>query len=376
MKLDQPWLKSPAVRKVLEAVAAAGGEARFVGGCVRDALLGRTLGDFDLATTLPPEEVMTACRKAGCKVIPTGLKHGTITVVSSGQVFEITTLRRDVATDGRHADVVFTDSWREDASRRDFTMNALFCDSEGNFTDYFGGIEDAKAGKVRFVGNPPTRIREDVLRILRFFRFHAHFGKGTPDEDALHACHALVELLPTLSAERVRMELLKLLAAPDPAPCLRLMNEIGVFRTLDLPLTDFARLEQVVRYTHDPLLRLWAVLETIEEMPRKLRLSKAEAARLQALAPLPVVQPLFRAAYRLGAETVKDVLVVTGRTVPPELENWQRPVFPLKGEDVVALGIPRGPDLGRIMRQVEEWWVEQDFAPDRNACLSAAVGFR
>lgn len=248
MKLDQPWLKDPAVQKVVQAIKAAGGEARFVGGCVRDAILGRKLGDFDLATTLRPEAVQAACEKAGCKVVPTGIKHGTVTVIADHQVFEVTTLRRDVATDGRWAEVEYTNDWQQDAARRDFTMNALFCDADGNVTDFFGGIDDLKAGLVRFVGEPEQRIKEDVLRILRFFRFFAHYGKGEPDASGLAACKALVSLLPALSVERVRTELLKLLQADNPVPTWQLMLDIGVFKALDLPLGNIERLDQVVRH--------------------------------------------------------------------------------------------------------------------------------
>lgn len=375
------WLCAPAVRTVLGAVHAAGGEARFVGGCVRDALLGRPFSDYDLAVTLPPEAVMDACRTAGCKVVPKGLAHGTVLVVCDGQVFELTTLRRDVRTDGRHAEVVFTDDWAEDAARRDFTMNALFCSGDGVVTDYVGGVEDALAGRVRFVGDPATRIREDVLRILRFFRFQAHYGRGDPDAEALLACRRLAPLLPGLSVERIQIELMKLLAAPDPAPVVRLMATCGIWTILDLPLTQTDRLDTVASFSGTtPLQRLWAVVPNDTDMRalgQRLRLPKADTARLLSLQTLvpqlpetPAAQK--RLAYAHGREPVCDALRVAGKPVSPDLDTWQRPLFPLKGTDLAALDVPKGPALGALLSEVERSWVEQDFTPDRAACLAEA----
>lgn len=385
MKLDQPWLSAAPVQQVLDAIEGAGGQARFVGGCVRDAILGRKLGDFDIATTLRPEAVMAACEQAGCKVVPTGIKHGTVTVIASHQPFEVTTLRRDVSTDGRWAEVEYTDDWQQDAARRDFTMNALFCDRQGHVTDFFSGLEDLKAGLVRFVGMPEQRIKEDVLRILRFFRFHAHYGRAAPDAGGLAACKALAHLLPALSAERVRTELLKTLQAENPVPVWRLMNDVGVFTALGLPFSNLSRLEQVAGYENalarpDAIRRLWAV--TAGEMPdigSRLRLSNDEAQRLKALVPLPVLpsgdEARLRMAYRLSVQTIVDVLVVSGQATRSNLdlfENWQRPQFPLKGADLAALGVAQGPQMGVILGKVEQWWVEQNFAPDHAACMAQA----
>lgn len=381
MKLDQPWLKAPAVQKVMQAIEAAGGEARFVGGCVRDAILGRKLGDFDLATTLRPEAVQAACEKAGCKVVPTGIKHGTVTVIADHQVFEVTTLRRDVATDGRWAEVEYTNDWQQDAARRDFTMNALFCDADGNVTDFFGGIDDLKAGLVRFVGEPEQRIREDVLRILRFFRFFAHYGKGEPDASGLAACKALVSLLPTLSAERVRTELLKLLQADNPVPTWQLMLDIGVFRALDLPLKNISRLREVVGRECAlnrvaGVRRLWAALERdYPEIGAKLRLSNDEAQRIKSLNSVSLTGYNTRDAYRFGADVVIDALIVSGNATAPQveqLESWQRPCFPLNGADLAKLGVEPGPRMGEILSKVEQWWIEQDFSADHDACLTQA----
>lgn len=378
MQIEGTWLQQPAVTKLFSVIRAAGGEVRFVGGCVRDAVLGRAIGDFDLATTLVPEAVVQACEAAGFKVVPTGLKHGTVTVICASVVFEVTTLRRDVRTDGRHAEVVYTDNWQEDAARRDFTMNALFCDASGEVTDFFGGVEDAKAGRVRFVGDPETRIREDVLRILRFFRFFACYGQGEPDEAGLSACCALVPLLPHLSTERVRTELLKTLVAADPVPVWRLMVEIGVFETLKLPLTNLERLAGAVAFEKacgqtDPLRRLWAVWTEAGAIGAALKLSNAEAARIKALCPLPQTDTPFRLAYERGVQLAVDALILSGKAEASqlkELQNWSRPVFPLNGKDAVTLGFSPDAAMGKALKAVEAWWVKADFAPSREACLA------
>lgn len=383
MRIDQDWLRLPPVRKVLGAIAAAGGEARFVGGCVRDALIGRPLGDFDLATTLKPEAVMEACQKAGCKVIPTGIDHGTVTVVADHQPFEVTTLRRDVSTDGRHAEVEYTDDWQQDAARRDFTMNALLCDADGNVTDFFGGYDDLKAGRVRFIGDAENRLREDVLRILRFFRFQAHFGQGELDAQGLAACRKLVSLLPSLSIERVQAELLKLLKAPNPLPVWRVMVEIGVFRSLSLPLENLARLESLVAFEQklgwaDPLRRLWAA--STGEVAPLLRLSTHENLRLKSLdlcpSDLPQEWPaLAKLAYFKTASTVADWLVISQKADEETLSwltSWQRPRFPLNGSDLKAMGIAPGPQMGELLRIVETWWVENNFSATADECRAYA----
>lgn len=384
MRIEGEWLKQPAIVTLLSALQAAGGEARFVGGCVRDAILGRPLGDFDLATTLPPEAVMQACKAAHIKVVPTGLAHGTVTAICDHVVFEITTLRRDVETNGRHAVVAYTDSWQEDAARRDFTMNALFCDGSGAVTDFFGGVADAKAGRVRFVGDPETRIREDVLRILRFFRFFARYGQGDMDEAGLAACKALVALLPTLSRERVRTEVLKTLLADQPLPVWTIMREIGVFTVLDLPLTNLARLEQVIGYERacgdvSVLRRLWAVCDDVSVLGGALKLSNADMARLQALTPLPDISAPFHLAYWAGADVARDALILSGQINRDELQQlktWSRPLLPLKGEDALALGFAPNAIMGQALKAVEQWWVKSDFAPDHAACLEKLRHFK
>src|SRR5690349_5033916 len=255
-------MEDTATRLVLRALEAGGQPARFVGGCVRDALLGRPIGDIDIATPEPPERVVELLRKWRIKAVPTGIEHGTVTAVARGRPFEITTLRRDVETFGRHARVAFDAGWAEDAERRDFTMNAIFLDGSGAIFDFVGGIEDLHAGRVRFVGDPEARIREDVLRLLRFYRFHAHYGRGAADGTARNACRKLAPLLPSLSAERVAAETIKLLKAPDPVPTLRMMAEDGV---LSAALPELARLDLLARLVAiepapDPVRRLAALL--------------------------------------------------------------------------------------------------------------------
>jgi poly(A) polymerase len=383
MKIEGAWLSEPKLQRVLTALQSGGGQVRLVGGCVRDALVGRAIGDIDLATTLLPEAVMAAAAAAGLKAVPTGLQHGTVTLVCEGQPFEVTTLRRDVKTDGRHAEVAFTQDWQEDAARRDFTMNALSATPDGEVFDYFGGLDDLKVGRVKFVGNPLHRIKEDVLRILRFFRFQAHFGHGEPDGAALMATGMLVSLLPNLSRERVRTELLKLLAAPNPVPVWHLMMKGDVFKWLELPLGNIDRLERVVETEaaldlNDPLRRLWAAgsdKADSQTLTAGLRLSNAEAERLRGLSQSLLMTGggagLYRLIYRHGLQRVCDALITQGSTSAEqlaELAAWQKPIFPLTGKDLQANGIEAGPRMGELLRHIEDWWIEQNFTPDKAAC--------
>lgn len=384
MKITGAWLNEPNLQRVITALEAGGGQVRLVGGCVRDALVGRAIGDIDLATTLTPDAVTSAAQKAGLKAVPTGIEHGTITVVCEGQPFEVTTLRRDVKTDGRHAEVVFTTDWQEDAARRDFTMNALSAAPDGEVFDYFKGVDDLKAGRVHFVGNPLHRIKEDVLRILRFFRFQAHFGQGEPDGAAIMACGMLVSLLPNLSRERVRTELLKLLAAPDPVPVWRLMMKGDVFKWLELPLGNIERLARITETEialglNDSLRRLWAAgsdKANSQTLTAGLRLSNAEGERLRGLSQSLLMTGggagLKRLVYRHGLQRVSDALITQGSASKEQLAAlaaWQKPTFPLTGKDLQAQGIAAGPRMGEMLRHIEDWWIEQDFAPDKAACL-------
>jgi len=396
VRLDLPWMREPATRRVIGALTAAGAPVRFVGGCVRDALLDR-IGpgtDVDIATPLPPEAVVEALKAARLRAIPTGMAHGTVTALdpASGRTFEITTLRLDVATDGRHATVAFTDDWRADAARRDFTMNALSADPDGTVHDYFGGVQDALAGRVRFVGDPARRLEEDYLRLLRFFRFHAHYGRGAPDAQALAACRSHAAGLERISGERIRVETLKLLTAADPAPTWRLMAGTGVAQRILGEPGDADRLAGLVRVepAADPVRRL-AALGTgagagALAVAERLRCSNAERDRLAAIAGhAGAVHPgldrraLRRVLYRLGRDLVLDLILLALAETPgdarlrdlqAEAEAWQPVALPVKGRDAVAAGIPKGPAVGGALRAVEAWWIEQDFQPGREACLA------
>ena len=389
---QQAQILLPSVQRLMSVVREAGGEARVVGGAVRDVLLGRKIGDIDLATTLPPEQVMKMLAQQHIKPVPTGLVHGTITAVVDHVGYEITTLRRDVETDGRHAQVAFTDDWREDAARRDFTFNALYVDAAGQVYDYFGGSEDAQAGRVCFIGEAQARIREDVLRILRFFRFYAWFGRGVVDSEGLAACRELATLIPCLSAERTAREVLKLLAAENPAPAWGLMTKSGVTAYFLGEATSGKRLQALVeteqQHNEAPnaLVRLAAVLpqdDTVAAaIASRLKLSKREGERLCVLAKLPALVrdnlaplALRRVLYRHGTENCRAALFLEGGDIAASLSlvaSWENPIFPIKGEDVVKLGIPASPRIGEILREVEQWWMAGDFRAGREACLGWA----
>jgi poly(A) polymerase len=389
----QTWMVEPATLAVLEALAAGGAEARFVGGSVRDALLGRPIGDIDIATPAAPERVIELLENRGIKVVPTGLAHGTVTAITGTppRYFEITTLRRDVETYGRRARVAFDADWVADAARRDFTINAIFLDPDGTIHDPVGGLADLRARRVRFVGDPATRITEDVLRILRFYRFEARFGTGLGDPQARTACRAMAHLLPNLSAERIAQELVKLLETSDPVPVLRMMHEDGLLSVILPEARRLDRLRQIIAIEPepDPLRRLAALIDVdgagAVALAERLRFSNAWRDRLQGLAPPWVIDPQGdngaqrRALYRLGAERYRDValLVAAEGAVSRDrlggllalLEYWTPPVFPLAGRDVTALGIPPGPRVGRLLDAVREWWEAGDFTADRAACL-------
>jgi poly(A) polymerase len=381
----------PATRAVLTALSAGGVEARFVGGSVRDALLGQRIGDIDIATPAPPVRIIELLEKAGIKVVPTGLAHGTVTAVVPPRHFEITTLRRDVETYGRRARVAFDADWAADAARRDFTINAIFLAPDGTIDDPVGGVTDLRAHRVRFVGDPPTRIAEDVLRLLRYYRFEARFGTGTGNHEARAACRAAAHLLPTLSGERVAQELVKLLETPDPIAALRMMQEDGV---LALALPEARRLDRLGRLIEiepkaDPLLRLAALIEVDDEgtvaLAARLRFSNAWRDRLRGLSrPWPLdqrgdAQAQRRALYRLGVARYSDVallLAAAGEMSQRQLAElldiaraWTPPVFPLAGHDVTVLGVPPGERVGQLLEAVRDWWEASDFTADRTRCL-------
>jgi poly(A) polymerase len=389
-RLDAPWMSAPATVAVMSALEAANGEARFVGGCVRDALLGRPVVDIDIATTLTPPQTIAALEAARLKAAPTGVEHGTVTAIAEGKPFEVTTLRRDVETDGRRAVVAFTDDWAEDAGRRDFRLNALYLELSGALHDPTGGgIADAEAGRIVFVGDAPTRIREDYLRILRFFRFFAWYGKGAPDPEGLAACKALAAGVEGLSGERLAKELLKLLAAADPVPAVRLMAGAGVLDRILPGAPDVRRFEALAALSSDPLLRLAALLpserDALLAAASRLRLANAQRDRLVATAPGdgltgPGLSPVAarRALYALGVQAVRDRALLgsaaDGReawgVLLDEAEAWSPKRFPVRGADAQALGLTQGPVLGRLLKAAEAWWIDQDFQPDREAVLA------
>lgn len=393
-RLSATWLHSPAIAKVFAALTKGGAEARIVGGAVRNALLDRPVKEVDIATTAPPEDTMRLARAAGLGAYPTGIDHGTITVVADGQSFEVTTLRRDAETDGRHAVVAFTNDWEADASRRDFTINALYCDLDGNIYDPVGGgLDDVRKRIVRFIGDAEARIREDFLRILRFFRFSAQYGNGQIDPIGLAASEALKDGLILLSAERVRAEMFKLLAAPGAPDVINVMYEAGILqqaiRTRIEP-DRFARLaaiEAALGETPDPITRLTAIAvihpgdETF--LAEQLKLSNAEASRISAaLASDPGIDPetpetIGRAAlYRLGPENFRRaVRLAWARSgASPNAQNWRArallpdrwkaPKMPFSGSDVMALGVAQGVAVGSVLQAFERWWVDSDFPSD------------
>ena len=386
-EVDAPWLRAGEVRAVLAALEAGGSPARFVGGCVRDALIRQDAGDLDLATPERPERIMELLAAARIRAIPTGLSHGTVTALSGERRLEITTLRRDVATDGRHAEVEFTSDFDADAARRDFTINAMSCDGSGRLHDPIGGRADLAAGRVRFVGDARRRIAEDYLRILRFFRFHARYGRGPADPEALAACAELAHGIDRLSGERIRQELWRILAGPEAASTLRLMQVTGVLDRAVSALASVGALERLVaRHPEaDALLRLAALIREAPEaeavlLAGRLRLANAERDRLLALvrAPLPDLAggpPAMRQAiYELGPGLFGDLVRLGGgdqaRAALDLAHSWQPPRLPLRGDDLLARGVPSGPAVGRLLAAVERDWRRSDFALDRAACLS------
>ncbi|MCY4551764.1 MAG: CCA tRNA nucleotidyltransferase [Defluviicoccus sp.] len=389
-------MTAPAARALLAALAGDGAAARFVGGCVRDSLAGRPVRDIDVATEATPDRVAALLRARGIRVIPTGLAHGTLTALVEGTVFEVTTLRRDIDTDGRRAVVAFTGDWLADAARRDFTINALYLDADGTLYDPTGGRADLAAGRVRFVGRARERLAEDVLRLLRFFRFHARYGTGAPDPDAMAACGEFAPRLTGLSGERVWAELGKILCGPDPGGTLRLMDRAGALAPIVPGATALARLDGIVGIEAAlglgaaAVRRLAAALEAEDadtaRLARNLRMSRAEAARLTravkasgALIAAPDPAASGRRLYRWGEEGFADGLAIAWagggdeaafESAARALAAWRRPVFPVGGRDAIALGAAPGPAVGELLREVEAWWIAEGFAPDRDACLA------
>lgn len=408
----QAWMQAPETQAVIQALMAEGTAVRFVGGCVRDSVLKRPIKDIDIATPDPPQRVLALLDEAGIHAIPTGIDHGTITAVIGKAHYEITTLRRDVENFGRKARVEYTDDWRIDASRRDFTMNALSADPQGRIYDPFDGLADLGAGRVQFVGDPAQRIEEDALRLLRFFRFHAHYGRRTDlDVRALAACRKLAPLLDTLSGERVAGEILRLLQADDPATILLTMHGTGILGHVLPAASDFGRL-RILSWLEsrglvrddirvDPIRRLAAMLRTdragAEAVGERLKLSGTQTARLVAMAtPRAAIRPdldppgIRRALHKVGAAQFLDLTLLAwaerrsqdARLSAAETQAWTdlldwakdwRPVeLPLKGRDLIGLGVPHGPRIGRLLCAIESWWEERDYRPDHQACLDQA----
>lgn len=388
-RIEPPvWMTAAPTRRLFAALTSAGIAARFVGGCVRNAVSGRAIDDLDLAVDRPPETVMRTLEAAQIKVVPTGLKHGTVTAIADGRVFELTTLRRDVETDGRRAVVAFTDDWLADASRRDFTFNALYADPDGTLYDPFDGRTDLAAGRVRFIGDPDTRLAEDHLRALRFFRFYAWYGRPPIDGPSFQACVRNASSLVSLSGERVRKELLRTLEAPAAADALEAMREAGV---LDHWLPEYeglARLPALIDREDqaDGLRRLAAILPegaNAVSIGKRLRLSTQEALRLDVmLAREPAIDiaggpPAWRAGiYRLGNGLYTDRLLLAAdapgdwRAALTVARSWRPPELPVSGGDALKLGLKPGPKVGGLIDAVEQWWIAHDFAPDRSACLA------
>lgn len=376
LKLDaQRWRARRGMAQVLNALGADEGLTRYVGGAVRDDLLGLPVSDVDLATRLRPDEIVERLQVAGIKAVPTGFEHGTVTAVSDGQPYEVTTLRRDVETHGRHATVAFTDDWREDAARRDFTINALMAHPvSGEIFDYFGGLADLEERHVRFIGDPFERIAEDHLRILRFFRFHARFGRGSPDDAALAACTRRANDLMALSRERIADELLKLLAVDDPSPTVEVMLERDILKPV-LPEIERAAVKSLralvsaetqAGFEPDPLRRMVALLprdpELAETIAVRLKLSKKARKRIACAAAADIDADARATAYKAGLDCAFDRLLLAGRTAEAkELAGWTPPRLPISGGMLIKLGVPEGPAVSRALRQVEDRWIKAGF---------------
>ncbi len=388
------WFKAKETQALMQALEGArAGGARFVGGCVRNTLMGREVDDIDIATQLTPDRVTEIAQKAGFAAHPTGIEHGTVTVVVNHKPFEVTTLRRDVSTDGRRATVAFTESWQEDAERRDFRLNALYADATGQIHDPTGGgLDDARAGRVIFIGDAHTRLREDHLRILRFFRFNAWYAKGPLDPHGIAACADMVAGLDALSVERIWKEVKKLLAAPDPRAAWEGLTAIEA-RARALPeMANETRLDALVTLEADLMLpvdamtRVAAALadqESAKALARRLKLSNEERDRLVAalgddvkLTSYMSLREMRRAIYKLGNEAFRDRVMLAWagaggekaqqwRALVAHGQMWTPPKLPLSGDEVMAAGVPAGPKVGLVMREVEDWWIDADFPDDK-----------
>ncbi len=405
IRIKDDWLQSKNLQALFDILCADGGDARIAGGAVRNALMGEAVNDVDLCTTLLPDEVSKRLEAAGHKAIPTGIDHGTVTAVINGDPFEVTTLREDIETDGRHAIVEFGTDWQKDADRRDLTINGLYCDREGQVYDYVHGYPDIVAKDIRFIGDAETRIKEDSLRILRFFRFFAWYGHGRPDASGLKACASGKTLLAGLSVERVWMELKKLLSAPDPGRAILWMRTTGILGGV-LPETHkwgtdaipgMLRLEQEHEWAADPLFRLMGMVrpdvETMQKLAKRMTFSNAETARMIDWADAPLPKPdleegeFAKLLYRNSQQGILDkmrleVVHLVNRDDEAaaqkmlELLNfaaqWTKPSLPLKGQDLLNNGAEAGPELGKALNRLEESWIESGFTKTKAELLSEA----
>lgn len=406
-----PWLEDANLQRLLAILSDGDEEARIAGGAVRNTLLGEPVADIDIATTNLPHETIEKAAATGFKVVPTGIEHGTITVIASDRPYEVTTLRADIETDGRRAKVVFGRDWRADAERRDFTINALYAGADGTVIDLVGGLADLESRTLRFIGDADQRIREDYLRILRFFRFFAWYGRGRPDAEGLKACARLKDGLDQLSEERVWSELRKLLTAPDPSRALLWMRQAGVL-TRVLPESEkwgidaihgLVSAERDFGWSEDALLRLEAIVPPdaarMAELARRLKLSNAESERLVdwALSPPPGPdmpdRTLRQALYAGSTQGIVDRLTLSMSSARARADDaghslaetagysrllkqataWRKPALPIKGADLVARGFSEGPDIGRILKKLERDWIESDFSFGRDALLERAA---
>lgn len=403
----EPWIIAPETMAVMDALTVNGADVRFVGGCVRDAIAKRPIKDIDIATPDEPTKVVELLRQAGIRSEPTGIDHGTVTAICEGSIFEITTLRKDVETFGRRAVVAFTDDWIVDSSRRDFTINAMSANRDGDVFDYHNGIKDLAYGQIRFIGSAEARISEDYLRIMRFFRFYGHYGHPPCDQSAFLACRKYAEKLSEISAERIREELLKIVMAPDAADVFLLMREANVLDVILPDATSIGRLRAASWLANrgividgmnpDPIRRLGAVLgptSDVSMMSSRLRLSNRESHRLSNMAELaPRLENIMdelatrKLIHSSGAEAVQDAAILAWASRLAEVArlpadetaarlrqlemsfSWKAPELPVTGADAQTLGLTRGPKIGRVLRTVEDWWTEGDFKADRDACL-------
>lgn len=401
------WLKAKPLQALFAALNRDGGEARVVGGAVRNTLLGTKVSDIDLATTHLPQDTVRLAQEAGFKPVPTGIEHGTVTVVVQGHPFEVTTLRKDIETDGRHAKVAFGTDWKADAERRDFTINALYATVDGAVIDFVGGLADIETQTLRFIGDAEARIREDYLRILRFFRFFAWYGSGRPETDGLRASACLKDGLDQLSAERVWSELKKLLAAPDPSRALLWMRQAGVLTAI-LPESEkwgidsihgLVRTEGDLGWPVDALLRLESMIPPdtarVDAMGKRLKMSNAERARLEAWARADAIKPemseqaLKKLVYRGSKQAVLDRIQLSYAQARNDaigsdeamiraggyarlleaVQSYEAPVFPVTGGDLLRLGVEKGPVLGEKLRELETLWIDSGFSLDHEALL-------